>query len=289
MFARAPSIATVATLLVLASASRVTADIAVPSQPHASLNLELQSLRDNITLYKGDPQHLLLMKVRPDRFRPRVTYTGQSDAVLQIRDLYLFENPQASSQTAAERDEAKDGPLAETWEIELCPSGPTKFSLQCERGEGVFDFTDLEVQSVHIQADGTRLDVDFSDQNPIVLEDFTAHVPTGSFRFQHMINARAKEITLYVPGSTCQFEVTGKEFEGESAINLQGEPAEMVLVVSRKVGVRVTGPAATTAHFEAPHMTHAGEDWVSQGYDVAKCRVRITFAAEVPKLHVTWK
>jgi hypothetical protein len=61
------------------------------------------------------------------------------------------------------------------------------------------------------------------------------------------------------------------------------------LLVSRKVGLRVTGPAATTAHFGAPHMTHIGEDWVSQNYETAKCRVRITFGSEVPKLKVGWK
>ncbi len=229
------------------------------------------------------------MSVRPDRFKPRVEYMSRADALLRIRDLYLLSNPEYSSMAPAERAKVEDGPFPETWEIRLCPAGPTSFSLQCERGESAFDFTDFEVRSVYLQADRTKVDVEFSSQNPVVLENFTARVSAGALKFQHMVNAQAKEITLYVPDSACQFEVAGKEFAGESTINILGVPAEMRLAVSRKIGVRVTGPAATTARFGAPHMTKRGEDWVSQDYETAKCRIRLTFGEEIPNLNVDWK
>ncbi len=289
MLTRGFSIAAIATLLMLTLASQVAAQISIPTKAHETLRLELQSLRDNITLFKGDPQLLLTMNVRPDRFRPRVEYTSQAQAVLRIRDLYVFDHPQWSDMTAAERDEEEDDPVPEEWEIRLSPAGPTDFALLCERGEGTFDFTDLEVRRVDIRAEGTKVDIDFSSQNPIELESFSARVPAGSFQFHHMINARAKEIKLNVPGSKCQFEVTGKEFEGESMVYIEGVPAEMQMLVSHKVGVRVTGPAVTIARFEAPHMTREGEDMVSQGYAAAKCRIQLTFAVEIPKLNVEWE
>jgi hypothetical protein len=276
-------------LLLLASVSHVAAQISLPNKAYEALSLEVRSLRDNITLYRGDPQQLLLMNVRPDRFRPRVDYVNQADALVRIRDLYVFDHPDFDTKSPEERDKEDNGPVPETWEIRLCPSAPTSFSMQCERGESTFDFTDFEVRKVDISANETKLKVEFSSQNSIELESFNAHVPGGSLQFDHMLNARAKEITLYVPDSACLLEVTGKEFEGDSAINLQGVPTEVQLLVSRKVGLRVTGPAATTAHFRAPHMTHNGEDWVSQNYEAAKCRVRITFGSEVPKLKVGWK
>ena len=288
MSTRALSIAAIATFLMLASASQVTAQISIPTKAHETLSVEIESLRDNITLFRGDPQQLLHMNVRPDRFRPRVEYTSQAAAILRIRDLYVFDHPQYASMTAAERDKEEDGPVPEEWEIRLSPAGPTDFALQCERGEGTFDFTDLEVRNVVIRGEGTKVDVEFSSQNSIELESFAARVPGGAFQFHHMINARAKEIKLFVPDSACLFEVTGKEFAGESTINFDGVPSLMHLLVSRKVGVRVTGPAATTARFEAPHMTRSGEDLVSQGYETAKCRIRLTFGAEIPKLDVKW-
>ena len=289
MSTRGFSIAALATSWMLLLASQVAAQISIPTKAHETLSFELQSLRDNITLFRGDPQLLLSMNVRPDRFRPRVEYTSQAQAVLRIRDLYISDHPQFSDLTAAERDEEEDAPYTEEWEIRLSPAGPTDFSMFCERGEGTFDFTDLEVRSVDLRAEGTKVDVDFSSQNPIELESFVARVPTGSFQFHHMINARAKEIRLHLPGSTCQFEVTGKQFEGESMAYFEGVPAEMQMLVSRKVGLRVTGPAATIARFEAPHMTREGEDLVSQGYAAAKCHIRLTFAAEIPKLNVEWQ
>jgi hypothetical protein len=288
MSTRAHTTAAIATFLMLASASQVAAQITIPTRAHETLSLELKSLRDNITLYKGDPQQLLLMSVNPDRFRPRVEYTSNANALLQIRDLYLFENPKYSTLPPEERDK-EEGPVAEEWEIRLCPSGPTDFSLECERGESTLDFTDFEVRSVYIQADRTKVDVEFARQNPIVLESFTAHVPAGSFQFRKMLHARAKAMTLFVSDAACQFEITGKEFDGESTINFEGVPAEMQLAVSRKIGVRVTAPAATAARFAAPHVTQTGEDWVSQGYETATCRIRLTFAEEIPSLKVVWK
>lgn len=289
MSTRARSIAAVAALLLLASVSQVAAQIMIPTQQHENLSIVLQSLRDNIVLYKGDPQELLLMKVRPDRFRPRVEYESQTNAVLRIRDLYLAANPQTISMTAAERDRENQEMVAETWEIRLSPAGPTKFALQCERGESEFDFSDFEVQNVDIKTEETLLEVDFSGLNSIVLENFTAHVLAGTFQFLHMLNANAKEITLYVPEAICDFEVIGKGFEGETAINIIGVPAELRLLVSKKVGVRVTGPTATIGKFKASHMTQAGADWVSQGYEAATRKVRLTFGAEVPNLNLAWR
>lgn len=288
MFKSARSIAALATMLMLALANQGAAQITLPTRPHETLSLELESLRDDITLYKGDPQQLLLMSVNPDRFRPRVEYSGGARALLLIRDLYLFEDPKYSSLTPEERDKA-EGPIPEEWEIRLCPAGPTSFTLNCEQGKGAFDFSEFQVQSVHIEARRTQVEVEFASQNPIVLESFFASVPAGSLRFQHLLNARAKQITLDVPGAACQLEVVGKEVDGESVINIQGVPTEMKLVVSRKVGVRVTAPAATAARFAAPHMAQAGQDWTSQDYEAAKSRVRFTFAEEVPKLEVAWK
>ena len=273
----------------LVSASRVAAQITLPVKQHEALEVQLQSLRDHITLFRGDPQQLLVMNVRPDRFRPRVDYISQANAVLRIRDRYAIDHPDFGAQTPEERDKSNDVPLEEEWEIRLSPSGRTSFQLHCERGESSFDFTDLEVKSVQLRADETKVKVEFSRPNSIVLDRFAARVPSGSLEFLHMINARAKEITLDVEGSACHFEVTGKEFAGECLINVLGTPSEMQLLVSRKVALRVTGPAATIARFEDSHLIRSGEDWVSKDYETAKCRVRLTFGAEVPKVTVEWE
>jgi hypothetical protein len=289
MFTRAGSITATAALILLFSASQSAAQIMVPTQAFENLSVVLESLRDDVILYMGDPQQLLLMKVRPDRFRPRVQYESQTNAVLLIRDLYVANKPQALSMTAAERDQEKDLPISEVWEVRLFPSGPTKFALQFERGKSVLDFTDFEVQAVNLKTDETELEVDFSRQNPIVMESFGIRAPGGSIVFQHMINARAKEMAIYIPDTVCDFEVAGKEFEGESSISFHGVPAEMRLAVTRKVGVRITAPAATLARFKAGHMTQSGDDLVSQNYEAAKCRIRLTFAEEIPRLAVAWK
>jgi len=274
----------------LATASRVVAQISLPVKSYETLSVEIQSLRDNISLFRGDPQNLLIMEVRPNRFKPQVDYFHDAHATLKIRDLYAIDHPDFTSQMPAERDKAGgDPPLEETWEIRLSPVGPTDFALVCERGESAFDFSDFEVRRVSMRAVETKVEVEFSSQNPIALERFAARVIAGSLQFQHILHAQAKEISLDLPDAECHLEITGKEFEGESEINVLGVPAKMQLLVSRKVGLRVTGPAATIAGFEAPHMSRTGEEWVSQGYAEAKCRIHLTFGSEVPKLGVEWE
>lgn len=286
---RVLSLGVIAGLTTLATASCATAQITVPARPYKTLKVELESLRDDITLYQGDPQQLLLMDVRPNRFRPRIDYYDQTNATLRIRDLYAVDHPDFGSKTPAERDKAGDPPLEEMWEIRLTPVQPTHFALQCERGKASFDFSNILVQRVELRADETQVDVEFSDPNPTDLERFAARVIAGSLQFRHMINARAKEITLDLPNSECHLEITGKEFEGESKITCLGMPSQMQLLVSRKVGLLVTGPAATIARFAAPHMSRSGEDWVSNDYAKAKCRIQLALGSEIPKLDVQWE
>jgi hypothetical protein len=289
MSIRAISFGAMAMLASLIPASRVTAQITLPPKSYQTLSVQIQSLRDNITLFRGDPQRLLQMEVRPNRFRPRIDYFDQSDATLKIRDLYAVDHPDFTSQSPAERDKAGDPPLSEEWEIRLTPVAPTTFALQLERGESTLDFSDFEVQGVQLRAEESKLEIQFSSQNSIPLERFAARVIAGTLRFEHMLNARAKEISLDLPNSECQLEITGKEFEGESAINLLGVPAKMHLLLSSQVGLRVTGPAATIAKFEGSHMSRAGDELVTKGYAEAKCRIHLTFGSEVPELGVEWE
>jgi len=283
------SLAVTSMLASLATAPCLLAQITVPAKQYQTLKVELESLRDDITLYQGDPQQLLLMDVRPNRFRPRIDYYDQTNATLRIRDLYAVDHPDFASKTPAERDKEGDPPLQEMWEIRLSPVQPTHFSLACERGKSSFDFSNIQVQRVEMRADETQVDVEFSSPNPVQLERFAARVIAGSLRFQGMINARAREITLDLPGSECHLEITGDAFEGESKITCLGEPSQMQILVSRKVGLRVTGPAATIARFAASHMSRSGEDWVSKNYASSKCRIALAFGSEVPKLDVEWE
>jgi hypothetical protein len=91
---------------------------------------------------------------------------------------------------------------------------------------------DIEVQGVQLRAEESKLEIQFSSQNSTPLERFAARVIDGTPRFEHLLNARPKETSLGLPKSECQVEITGKEFEGESAINRLEVPAKMHLLLS---------------------------------------------------------
>jgi hypothetical protein len=281
-------LAGVAFWLILTTVSDSSAQIRLPTRQHDTLDFQLKSLRDDITLYMGDPQELLLMYVRPPlTTQPRVTYSGQANAVLEILDRELIEARGAREPAAEGGDE--HAPYGQKWDVRVCPSGPTSFSIKCEQGTSSFDFTGFEVQKVNLWADGSNLEVGFEDPNPIPLESCNITAKGGSLHFSGLVNARAKEITVFAPQSDCEIEVTGKSFEGASAITLQGPPAFLQIALSRKIGVRIDGPRATTSRFAASHMVQDGDSWVSRDYAKAKCRILLTIAEEIPRLEVNWR
>jgi len=275
-------------LMLLLGLSEAHSQIVMPSQLHETLDVELYSLRDEVTLYKGDPQELLRLRYRPDDVEPRVEYTSQEHAVLRIRDSYLFQEKLPDLSTMPEDQRKKYRPDSQTWEVRISPAGPTKFSLRCEEGEGKFDFTDFQVREVNIQGEESRFDVEFVRPNPIVLENFITRVSKGSLMFRGFLDARAKEVALFVPGSNCRVEIKGHAFDGESKVIVQGPPSRLHLVISRKIGLRVIGPAAMLERFQSKHMVQRGEELVSQSYDEARCRVQLTIAEEFPAFEVVW-
>lgn len=275
-------------LVLVLGLSEARSQIVMPSQLHETLDVELYSLRDEVTLYKGDPQELLRLRYRPDDVEPRVEYASQEHAVLRIRDSYLFQENLPDLSTMPEERRKKYQPDSQTWEVRISPAGPTKFSLRCEEGEGKFDFTDFQVQDVNIKGEESKFNIEFVRPNPIVLENFLARVSKGSLQFRGLLDARAKEVAFFVPGSTCRVEIKGHEFEGESKVIVQGPPSRLHLVISRKIGLRVIGPAAMLQRFQAKHMSQKGEEWVSQNYDKAPCRVQLTIAEEIPAFEVVW-
>jgi hypothetical protein len=288
MFRSAGTLAATSAALLLATATGAGAQILLPSRPHDTLDFELKSLRDDVTLYMGDPQELLLMNVRPRlTSEPRVTYSGQANAVLQITDQDLID-ARGTKSAPSESDDKKDSPYGQKWEVRLSPSGPTSFVLQFDGGESSVDLTDFQVSRVDVSANGTILDVGFRSQNSMVLDNCTIHTDGGSLKFHGLVNAQAKEIALFVPRTECQLEVTGKEWAGESAITLQGVPASLQLTLSKKLGVRVSGPAGTLGHFAGERMVQDADGLVSKDFDKAKCHVRLTIAEEISHIAVKW-
>jgi hypothetical protein len=275
--------------LLLLAASSARAQILIPIQPHETLELQLHSMRDQVTLYMGIPQELLRMDCRPAHVEPRIEYTHQRNAVLRIRDQQLFQKqPPADLETLPEKQRKQYLSDAQTWEARLYPFGPTKFFLQIDDGVGVLDFTDFEVQEVRLKAENTKLDLEFGRQNPIQMELFTTQVKNGSMEFRKVLNARAKTMAFITNGSVCTFEITGKEYEGETEIVVDGDAQELNFVFSKKIGLRIDGPADVVARFESKQLSAEGKSLVSKNFADAKCKVRLNVAKAAPKMNVDW-
>lgn len=289
MIVSTPSCRAFLFVLTLLASTATRAEIVIPTRPHQTLELELHSIRDKLTLYMGDPPELLRLECRPAHVDPRVDFMRGERATLRIRDQQLFQAaPPANLESMSEKQREKYLSDAQTWEARLYPSGPTKFRLQIDDGEAVLDFTDFQVHDVRIKAENTRLEIDFGRPNPMQAEVFATTVQNGSAEFRKMLNARAKSMAFVTTGSACNFQLTGKEYEGETTIIFEGGAAEMNFVLSKRIGLRVDAPPEVLAHFKSKNLIADGEALASKDFAKAKCRVRLSISEAAPKMRVDW-
>jgi hypothetical protein len=162
------------------------------------------------------------------------------------------------------------------------------FLLRCERGKGLFDFTDLparEIQTIGVDAE---IQIEFRRRNRVPLERCRLIVDGGSLKLVEFLNARPRSVSLNVRGARCDIEITGKPFEGSAEMYFEGSPEEMRLTISRDVGLHVEGMESVLEGFEAKHMQRQGGAMESVDYTDKVCRLHMHFADAPAELEVHW-
>jgi hypothetical protein len=277
----------------LSCVDRVEAQIVIPNHMHDALSFEMHSVRDEVTFYVGDAPELLRLEARPLGVPPRVDFHAGRKARLRVRDLTLFDEIPERDPVYLDGEEYLDDPNApvpeaQRWEVRLSPSGPTRFLLYTEEGKGVFDLTDLPVEELHIVGDSSEVRVEFSRPNLIDLTRCQITVTGGSLEFRDLLNAKPKSITVQCIRSECDIQVTGKRFTGETELYVEGAAKKVEMTLSRKVGLRVEGPAALVARFDAKHMSRQGTSLTSDGYAENPCKVLVHVSERIRKLDIRW-
>lgn len=281
----------------MAAARTVGAEVVIPGQMHNSFLFELHSVRDEVLLYEGDPQFLLEVDLQPSNtMMPRIDFSNTAQAVvLRVRDLSLFEDTVVDSIQAAEdallgidSNPVPRPPESQVWEVQLAPACAGDYVLTCEGGKGYFDFTDLPVHEMHLLADTTDVRVEFKRPNPVPLDRFKLTSRAGKLRISQFLNARPVTASLQIDDTACEFDLTGKPFEGTSEIFFEGVPKSLKIVLPRNAGVRVEGPSGTVGRFAHAGMVVAGTALEAKDFATRTCRLRLFFSRVIPKLEVQW-
>lgn len=269
--------------------------LVIPTQAHNTLTFELHSVKDDVQLYVGDTQNLLKLELRPyGAFMPQVEFSNpRQEGILRVIDLSLLERPPEDVEPAdgEPEDEAKpqQAPESQQWVLQLAPSAPTDFVLQCDGGKGSFDFTDVPVRTLFLLADSTAVQLRFGRRNPQPIERFKLTVRAGSVDFHDLLNARLKLATLQLDDSRCKLDFAGDPVPGTSEIFVEGVPQSLELSVSRQIGVHVEGTVSTVLQFDREGMVRQEMALESSNYAQQPCQVRLHFARAIPKLEVHWR
>lgn len=282
---------------VMAAAGTAGAEVVIPGQMHHSFLFELHSVQDEVLLYEGDPQFLLEVDLQPSNtMMPRIDFSNTAQVVvLRVRDLSLFEDTVVDSIQAAEdaalgidSDPTPRPPESQVWEVQLAPACAGDYVLTCDGGKGYFDFTDLPVHEVHLLADTTDVRMEFKRPNSVPLDRLKLTSRAGKLRISQFLNARPVTASLLIDDSACEFDFTGKPFEGTGEIFFEGVPRSLKIVLPRNAAVRVEGPSATVARFAHAGMVVAGTALEAKDFATRTCRLRLFFSRVIPKLDVQW-
>jgi hypothetical protein len=281
--------------------SRAQSDIVIPNQMHKSLTFEMHSVRDEVQLYEGDPQYLLQLEVLPTRsMAPKTEFSiANQAALLRVRDLFLFEqlpepiDPEVDPEFDPDADPNRPErpPKSQKWILKILPAAPTDFVLQCDGGKGLFDFTDLPVQSLYLLADSTEVRIDWNRPNLVPLERLKLTARAAEVTFHNLLNSRPHIATLQLDQSKCEIDLVGEPCagSGESEIFFEGVPTRLKMTVSRHVGLRLEGSFGAIAHFDQSGMVRKDMALESSDYATRQCRVWLHFSQAVPKLEVRWE
>ena len=282
-----------AVLAVLAPAA-ARAQYVIPYKTLQSLRVELHSLRDDVTLYIGNPQQLLELKTHPEDVYPHIELGPGQYPTLRIRDQVLLDVPAPPDSEFADEEPlpaATTGamPEAHRWEVLLSPPAPTEFLLRCERGSGNFDFSDLPVKEVQLIGVSAALTVDWHRRNLVPLERCRLVADGGSLEVRALLNGLPRVVTVQCPLADVDFQVTGKPFDGTLEIFFEGAAAAMRLLLSDKIGVQVTGPPPLLQQLVGERLQPRDASVATSHYDDSKCKVRL-FIADAPRsLEIAWE
>jgi hypothetical protein len=274
------------------------AQAVVPHQMHRTATFELHSILDDVQLYEGDPQFLFRIDVRPENsLLPKIDFSNNNQVVvLRVHDLAAFEPAVLDSARLAdnlalgiEEDVTPRSAVSQGWKIELAPAAPTDFILRCEGGKSVFDFTDLPVEAVHLLADTAVVRVEFNRPNPAVLERFKLTARVCKVDIRGFANSRSRSTTLQLFESNCEVDLGGKLVPGDTEIFFEGAPTQLRVVIPRRAGVRVEGPAATVGQFDRDGMAVVGNGLQDGDFGTRPSRLHLYFSQPVSKLDVRWK
>jgi hypothetical protein len=240
------------------------------------LVIDIQSLRDDVTLYPGpleDPPYVYRGWTRAQRAE---LVESSSFSVLRVWDRALL--------LGGSRIESQD------WEIEFMPTCPTAFAIRTRGGRGRFDLSGMPVESIDAVSQQTQLEFDFKQPNPIQLRSFSAAVHDGSLRWRGFLNAKPMQVALRIPHSRAYLELTGAPFTGEVDVLVYGAEGALEIEVPRGIGLSFTGNAASLEPLRGvDRVVSAGNGLRTRGYDQTGCHVRMHFAQPLDNFKLIWE
>lgn len=272
----------------------VWGQLQIPNQQTQTLVVDIASVKDKVIMYVGDPAFFLELSIRPGTVMPRTEFVNPAQsAVLRIRDQTLFDDAPPPEEVYIDGELVEDEyqpprPASQSWEIKISPASPGKYVLRAIEGQATYDFTDMPVREAYIEGDSTKLQVEFTRPNLIELERLKITSTGGTLRFIEFLNARAMLATFTTTRTDCEIEITGKPYRGEPEVHFEGMPKKMKLIISKKIGLRLVGPAGIIGRFDRKDMELDGLNMVTKDFSEKECRMTLFFAQRIPEIKVEW-
>ena len=130
--------------------------------------------------------------------------------------------------------------LENEWTLTLSTKYNTIIDIDMGACDADLDLGGLRIEEMHMDVGATSGHIDFSEPNPITLEDMDVDVGASSLEMKHLGNAHIERMSFSCGAASCELDFSG-DFRGETVLDLDVGVGSADVMVPEDVGVRVIG------------------------------------------------
>jgi len=143
--------------------------------------------------------------------------------------------------------------------------------------ESRMDFGGIPLRDLIIDMGASSTVIEFSEPNPIRMEQFNIDVGASSLELIDLGNANAERIDVSCGAASCELDFRGN-FSGETDLDLEVGMGSAEITIPDGVAIRVEGDGGffSSIDFHGVRLREIDDDvWESRDYDDAEDRLNI--------------
>lgn len=253
------------------------------------VDVELSLVDLSIARASDDVAYHVNILYDKDYFDPMVSYNIRGDQGLLQLTSETYDNDNFDNLGDLFRHKHyKENQHPHKWDLRLTDRLPLEINAEIAVGEGDFDFSDLQLRDLRLEAGMADVNIVFDTPNPINMERMGIETGLGDLRIENLGNASLKKLKLEVGLGEATVDFSGemnKDFSASMNVGL----GELNLRIPRNLPVKINCECSFLSSVDFDEFRKIDDDvYVSPSYDDSKECVEFEINVGLGSAEVIW-